>query len=90
PLEPAVWPADLPPSRERTLAVAASCAPSNLAETVRVRLGARAPGQRSLAEERLGRIDGEATRRLAHRIRALLKEPARRGDVVLARDSGVL
>jgi len=87
-LEPHAWPADLPPSRERTLAVAPSCSPEELVETVRARLDARAPGQRDLAEQRLGRIDGGATSRLARRIRILLGEPARRGDEAVNLDSG--
>lgn len=89
-LEPTAWPGDLPPSRERTLAVAPSCSPDDLVDTVRDRLGARAPEQRGVAEQRLGRIDGAATERLAGRIRALLKEPARRGDVAASHDLGSL
>ena len=89
-LEPAAWPCDMPPSREKTLAVAGCCSPADLAATVRSRLGARAPGQHSLAEERLGMIDGAATRRLAQRIRAMLKEPARRGSIVVSHDARTL
>ncbi len=85
-LEPAAWPVDLPPSRERLAESVAVCSADELVQAVHIRMGLRSPEQRSLAEERLGHIDGEATRRLTRRILDLVREPARRGAVVGSND----
>ncbi len=74
------WSPDLPPSPERTAGVVPFSSPDDLAETARRLIGTRQPGQRSLAEQRLGRVDGRATGRVAARILALVADRYRHAD----------
>jgi len=66
------------PSRPDLLAEVPESGPAELAATVRQLVGTRAPRQNALAEQRLGRIDGQATRRVTEMIRQLTRSDSGR------------
>jgi len=72
------WDPQLRPTPQELTDVVPVVEPGDLREALTAQLGRRRPEQRALAELRLGRIDGLATRRTAARIRNLLGsvEPA--------------
>ncbi|HPF36684.1 MAG TPA: adenylyltransferase/cytidyltransferase family protein [Candidatus Krumholzibacteria bacterium] len=77
--EPPAWDPQLRPTADELLGVVPAVAPADLTEALDAVRGRRRPQQRALAEQRLGRIDGLATRRTADRIRALAGTPFRPG-----------
>ncbi|MBT4292542.1 hypothetical protein HOD41_07600, partial [bacterium] len=64
------WPDDLPPSMAKTRSLVPFVNYNNLVDNVTKLLGKRVPEQNSLAVERLGTVDGNATSNVAQRIRA--------------------
>ncbi len=66
------WPDDLDPPVADVRREVPLVEPGDLPEILERVKGLRAPRQRALAERRLGCIDGEATRRVAKRLRDLL------------------
>ncbi len=70
------WPDDLRPSLADLSEAVPVVGPDELMETAAGLSGQRRPGQRALAEIRLGRIDGRATARMIERIGGLLAADA--------------
>ncbi len=70
--EPKTWADDLAPAKWKLKNTVPECTPENLANIVKSLVGERISGQNRLAEERLGRVDGNATERLHNDISALL------------------
>jgi glycerol-3-phosphate cytidylyltransferase len=66
------WPDDLHPSMAKTRSQVPFVNHRNLVDNVTKLLGKRVPEQNSLAVERLGTVDGNATSNVVKRIRALL------------------
>ena len=64
------WPDDLHPSMAKTGSLVPFVNHENLVDNVTKLLGKRVPEQNSLAEERLGVVDGNATSNVAERIKA--------------------
>ncbi len=74
--EPKTWPDDLIPAKWKLGNTVPECTPEDLVDMVRSLVGERISGQNRLAEERLGRVDGQATARLHEDITALLSSNA--------------
>ncbi|MCP4293944.1 MAG: adenylyltransferase/cytidyltransferase family protein [bacterium] len=70
--KPKTWDDSLAPTKSRLKNTVPECTPDDLAKTVRELVGKRSPQQNSLAEERLGRVDGHATQQLMDNITSLL------------------
>jgi len=78
------WSDDLPPSPGELSHVVPFVAPEALVEVAALLRGERRADQRQLAELRLGRIDGAATRRMASRITSMLQKSQPTPDESLA------
>lgn len=66
--EPFAWAEDLAPSVQEVGRIVSTVEPGDLVEHLNRLIGTRAPGQKVLAAQRLGNIDGNATERVSNRL----------------------